>query len=855
MQDIIQLDELTINQIAAGEVIERPASVVKELVENSIDAGSTKIIVEVTKGGIESIKITDNGHGIKKEDIKTAFLRHATSKIRSAKDIEKVSSMGFRGEALASVSAVAKVEMVTKAADEIGTKIVVEAGEVISEEEVATTNGTTITVTNLFFNTPVRYKFLKRDYTEVGYIDDVMRHLALINKDIAFTLINNGKVLMQTNGSGEFKNVIYSLYDKELAENIVEVEYQHEDIKITGVVGKPQISRSNRKGQIFFVNNRYIKDKTLSSAAEKAFRGLLPLGKFGFCILNIEINPAMVDVNVHPAKLEVRFANESQIFKAVYETIKNGLTKEELVQNIMKYENKPFTLTEELKATIEGQEQLSQNSEIVSIIDGNIEKLNENKPEYLEKRENLSEEVEQNKKENPLDKFAKMNFTSPESKEVSQSKIDDIINQYRLKYGKPAEVLENLTNKELVNEEKTKNNVQEIIEGEDLFGNAITESLTQKFDLNQTQGNGSDIQNTIKVDSELSKVSKLSENHNIYENENNKLDETEKLNGETICVDAFKLNEHGEVIKTKQVYERKEDGSSAKILETKVSNPVEITDINVLTEELLTQKLAEGSQDTDVLDTAEVNRRLREGKLTENFDEMYKKAFGSEVLKKQQEQRELEEKLEGVTALKQAKNESIFKNPGLAYKIIGVAFKTYILFEVRDELYMMDQHAAHERVLFEKVKANYYQDVEKDMQTLLLPDIITLSYREHEMTKDYKDVFIKAGFEFEEFGINTIKLTAVPSMCEVLNTKELFLDILDEIDGASNTGRQEIENRFLATVACKAAVKAGMVLSETEIKSLLDEVLSLPNPFTCPHGRPTTIKMGRYDLERKFSRR
>ena len=334
MGNIVLLDELTINKIAAGEVIERPASVIKEMVENSIDAGATNITVEIKNGGISFIKVTDNGKGIAKDDLEIAFERHATSKIRSADDLDTVTSMGFRGEALASIAAIANVEMISKTEEqELGYRVVVEAGDILKKEEAGCRTGTTITVKNLFFNTPVRYKFLKKDYTESGYIEDVITRIALVNPNISIKLINTGKTVIQTNGNGNIKDVIYSIYGKDVANGILEVSYNYEDIKVSGVIGKPEISRSNRSNQIFFVNKRYIKDKTLTAATEQAYKGLIPIGKFGFVVLNLEMNPASVDVNVHPAKLEVRFQEENKVFQSIYHSIKDTLLKGELIAN------------------------------------------------------------------------------------------------------------------------------------------------------------------------------------------------------------------------------------------------------------------------------------------------------------------------------------------------------------------------------------------------------------------------------------------------------------------------------------------------------------------------------------------
>ena len=334
MGNIVLLDDLTINKIAAGEVIERPASVIKEMVENSIDAGATNINVEIKNGGISYIRVSDNGKGIPKDDMEIAFERHATSKIRQASDLDTIKSMGFRGEALASIAAIANVEMVSKYKDEqVGNRIVIEAGKTLEFEETGCPVGTSIVVKNLFFNTPVRYKFLRKDFTEAGYIEDVITRIALVNPDIAIKLVNTGKTVIQTSGNGNLQDVIYSIYGKDIASSVLDVDYTFEDIHITGVVGKPEIARSNRSNQMFFVNKRYIKDKVLTGATEKAFKGMIPIGKYGFVVLNIEMNPAKVDVNVHPSKLEVRFAEENNIFKCVYHAIQDTLLKAELVSS------------------------------------------------------------------------------------------------------------------------------------------------------------------------------------------------------------------------------------------------------------------------------------------------------------------------------------------------------------------------------------------------------------------------------------------------------------------------------------------------------------------------------------------
>ena len=317
MGSIVLLDDLTINKIAAGEVIERPASAIKEMLENSIDAGATNIIIEIKNGGISYIRITDNGKGIANDDLDMAFERHATSKIRSAEDLNTIKSMGFRGEALASIAAISKVEMISRtSSQQNGYRVIVEGGNILEKSETGAPIGTTIIVTDLFYNTPVRYKFLRKDFTEAGYIEDAVSRIALSHPEIAIKLINSGRTVIQTNGSGDLKTTIYSIYGKEIANSVIDVDYKADDIHIYGVIGKPEIARSNRANQIFFINKRYVKDKTLASAVERAYKDIIPMGKFAFVILNIDMDSRRLDVNVHPAKLEVRFEDENDIFKA-----------------------------------------------------------------------------------------------------------------------------------------------------------------------------------------------------------------------------------------------------------------------------------------------------------------------------------------------------------------------------------------------------------------------------------------------------------------------------------------------------------------------------------------------------------
>ena len=482
MGKIVLLDELTINQIAAGEVIERPASVVKEMVENSIDAGATNIVVEIKNGGISFIRVSDNGKGIAQDDLEIAFERHATSKIRSAADLDTVTSMGFRGEALASIAAVANVELVSKTQEqEIGYRVVVEAGDILEKEEMGCRTGTTITVRNLFFNTPVRYKFLKKDYTESGYIEDVITRIALVNPNVAIKLISTGKTVIQTNGNGNLKDVVYSIYGKDIANGIMEVSYNFEDIEISGVIGKPEIARSNRTNQLFFVNKRYIKDKTLTSATEQAYKGLIPIGKFGFVILNLKMNPAKVDVNVHPAKLEVRFQEENKVFQAVYHAIKDILLKSELVKDPVKEieENKnridrsAVSFEERLRNLRESKKENSQNGlfGFRKQHEKEIEEYNEQESKI--KTNNIIEDVYKN---NTLEKASGKPIDTTDvleklremkqkiENEISNNDTTGIIklNEESSTYGKENNTVNNIEKSEAQTEERIEDNQENV---------------------------------------------------------------------------------------------------------------------------------------------------------------------------------------------------------------------------------------------------------------------------------------------------------------------------------------------------------------------------------------------------------
>lgn len=617
MGNIVLLDDLTINKIAAGEVIERPANVVKELVENSIDAGSTNIIVEVKNGGKTLIKVTDNGKGIAQTDMAVSLERHATSKIKKIEDLEGIYTMGFRGEALASISAVSELTMISKTEDEpLASKIFAKAGQIENWEEVAAQKGTTIIVEKIFFNTPVRYKFLKNDATEFRYIKEFMQKVALAHPEIAVKLINEGKQIFRSSGSSKIEDVVYLFYGKDIEENLVNVDYKMGYIHITGVVGNTFTASDNRKNQIIFLNERNIQDKVLTNSADQAFKGSIGIGKYGFFILNIQMPAEYYDVNVHPTKLQVRFKEEDQIYKVLYHAIKDAILSKDFLGNTEKEEND--------------------------------EKYIQNELNFVTDHMQYGKEY---RKDSKIEEFTL-------NKKISLEKSDDETNN------------------------KEKNNAEEF---------AILDGNIQ-------------------------------EKHNSKENN------------------------------------------------------------------------TESKTENDSLIEREEKRKIN-------------------------------------------------------YKYIGIAFKTYIIVEIENEIYLIDQHAAHERVLYEQIKENYKNNIQNNIQMMLIPEVLTLSYKETSFVKENMELFRNTGFDIEFFGENTIKINGIPDLEYKVDRGHVFLDVLDEMLTNERGLLKDIEERFVATVACKAAVKAGMNLSRQEVDNLISSLLSLKNPYTCPHGRPTTVKIDIKNVE------
>lgn len=650
------LDSATIDKIAAGEVVERPSSVVKELVENALDACADAITVEIKEGGITFIRVTDNGSGIDSSQIRNAFMRHATSKIRSAEDLTHVVSLGFRGEALSSICAVAQVELITKTKDNLtGVRYVCEGAVEKECSEIGAPTGTTVLVKNLFFNTPVRRKFLKQPMTEGGYIIDLMEHMALSRPDTAFKLMVNGQVKFHTSGNGSLKEVIYRIYGKETASQLLPFEKETKGIKVEGYLGKPILNRSNRNFENYYINGRYIKSSLIAKALEDGYSNYLMQHKFPFTVLHFTIDTEMVDVNVHPTKMDVRFTGGNYLYDFVASSVAAALQQREMI------------------------------------------------PEAL-----LSEEKEE---------------------ETQKIKVPEPFEQQR-------------TRQFQVMEEQRYEAVRS--PSWDIFiREAAEESLKAMAD------------NTSSDD------------------------------------DFF------------------------------VQIPARVADSTpTLRTEMPVEPAAPG---TAMPANAE---QIEQAPAVKTEPPKQLDLFDEKMLTKENRPR---------------------------YRILGQIFDTYWLIAFTDKLFIVDQHAAHEKVKYERLMKHYH---EKDIvtQTLNPPIVVTLSAKEESTFLSCKDVFAGLGFEIEDFGGREYALRGVPVDLYGQEEKTLFLSVLDEMsEGPLHKDLTVVEEK-LATMACKSAVKGNHSFSFAEMEALIDELLTLDNPYNCPHGRPTIISMSKYEIEKKFKR-
>ncbi|MBR5127086.1 MAG: DNA mismatch repair endonuclease MutL [Roseburia sp.] len=739
MPTIQLLNQATIDKIAAGEVVERPSSVVKELVENAIDAKATAVTVEIKEGGISFIRITDNGCGIEKNQIPLAFLRHSTSKIKCVEDLLSVSSLGFRGEALSSIAAVAQVELITKTyGDLTGTRYVIEGSKEIACEEIGAPEGTTFLVKNLFFNTPARRKFLKTAQTEGGYIADLMERMALSHPNVSFKFINNGQTKLHTSGNGNKKDLIYHVFGRDITSSLIEIKQKTELFEIDGFIGKPNVSRGNRNYENYFINGRYIKSALLSKAIEEGYKGFMMQHQYPFCVLYISMNSELIDVNVHPTKMELRFTQNEVIYKSLYEIIRNALTHKEFIQQVpVKEEKKPET------------------REIVK-----------NAPEPFEVRR-LSE-------------------TRPEN--VSQTGTRPTNNRIESLSGKSANISASFLNERKIN----------------------------------------DIRKSVSVDSPYErKYPDMVRERSGFENKNAQSSpETNSANN----VSSSSANSVFERLAKRPA----EAAIKAQNVEVKVDlfpNAQGKNTVHEIREERTQLPREQEIQTENEIKETEVTGAKEQAQPTESqIPEVY-------------EQQQLDALDTGFLT------ESARKK----HKIIGQLFDTYWLIEYEEKLFIIDQHAAHEKVLYEQTMEKL-KDKSFDSQAISPPIILTLDNEEVAMLKKYEKEIANFGYEIEPFGGKEYAITAIPADFSDVDMKSMFIDMLDDFANISGEQAPILIMEKVASMSCKAAVKGHNRLSLEEATHLIDTLLTLENPYQCPHGRPTIISMTKYEIEKKFKR-
>ena len=673
VRKIAVLDQHTIDKIAAGEVVERPSSVVKELVENAIDAGATAVTVEIAEGGKKLIRITDNGGGMERDQIPLAFLRHATSKIEKVEDLEHIASLGFRGEALSSIAAVSQVELITKTPTAIsGVRYVINGGKEETLEDMGAPDGTTFLVRNLFYNVPARSKFLKSDTTEGNYISALMEQMTLSHPEISFKYIQNKQVKLHTSGNYSVKDVIYNIYGRDITKALLDVSFENDFMKIEGFVGKPEISRGNRTFENYYINGRYVKNRIIAKAIEDAYKGFLMQHKFPFVSLHIEMTGNDLDVNVHPTKMEVRFARATEVYDAVYDTVRKALTRREMIPQVSVGKDEP----REKKQTIKAGE--------------------------------IPEPFEIKRKE----QMERVSF--------------------------PVQLRE-----------------------ESCYGK-------QELPLKKEE--------PLQIHREKPSLWKKEEEQQIYRNKAQFSKEEESFFEGTL-----KEREAKEIAQAEKQAARL-DGES---------------------------KVEEKQEETSA-DTPPVQMELFEEKL-------------------------------------------LSPEARIRHKLIGQIFDTYWLVQFGDNFYIIDQHAAHEKVYYERFVKEFREQTITS-QYISPPMIVSLNLQEEALLNANRSYFRDFGFEIEPFGGKEYCISAVPSNLYGLGEEELFLEMLDHLAGEGEKDAFGIFASRLAAMACKAAVKGNHRMSPQEADKLIDELLTLENPYHCPHGRPTIISMTKAELEKKFKR-
>lgn len=702
MAQIHLLDSETIDKIAAGEVVERPSSVVKELVENAIDAKATAITVEAKEGGIEFIRVTDNGGGIEREQLRRAFLRHATSKIEKAEDLTRIASLGFRGEALSSIAAVSKVEVITKSPDTlVGNRIMLEGAVEKSLEEVGAPDGTTFIVRNLFYNTPVRRKFLKQPATEGGYIADLMEHMALSRPDISFKLVLGNQTRFHTSGNGDLREVIYRIYGRDVANSLIPVQQSAGGITVEGYLGKPVLVRSNRNFEIYFINGRFIKSNVIARALEEGYKEYLMQHKFPFCVLHITMDTAEVDVNVHPTKMDVRFSNTMGFMNLLTDMVRNTLKHREMIPDAV----------------------LGNEQEIA--------------------KQEKTQQIMAHKKATPEPFEVKRDA----SYKVMEACRYDAVRQSTLKKDSGSPAKQPLP---------------------DFRQNPVWARVKEKDE------------------SVVSATSPKNPTSAIPVQEKEKIEE-----------DVFFFEEKEEQVQP--------DNQAIKQATDQVGD--------------YTSVKAEDPIPTDACATTSDN-------VSAITDVSQMSLFEDKILSQENRSR---------------------------FRMIGQVFSTYWLIQFEEKLLIVDQHAAHEKVKYERLMRQF-RESSVTSQSLMPPVIVSLSGQEASILQEYLEVFVTLGFEIEEFGGNEFAIRSVPTDLYGCSEREMFLEVLNELSENGGRGTIKAVEEKIASMACKAAVKGNSTISTAEADELIDELLTLDNPYNCPHGRPTIISMTKYEMEKKFKR-
>lgn len=755
MADIHILNSETIDKIAAGEVVERPGSVVKELVENAIDAGATAVTVEAKDGGIEFIRVTDNGCGMASSQLRTAFLRHATSKIEDADDLARVSSLGFRGEALSSIAAVSKVEVITKTPGSItGSRILLEGAREVGFGEIGAPEGTTFLMRSLFYNTPVRRKFLKQPATEGGYIADLMEHLALSRPDISFKLVLGGQMKFHTSGNGDLREVIYRIYGRDVANALVPIRAKQEGICLEGYLGKPVTVRSNRNFEIYFINGRFIRSNVVAKAVEEGYKEYLMQHKFPLCVLHLTMDPGKVDVNVHPTKMDVRFS-ETIAFCGF--------------------------LTEAVRQTLRTHEMIPEAS--------------------------LSSEKELREKR-AAERKARENQTAPEPFEQARSNACRVMEE--AKYTSNRSKPQDFTNNPVWNRVKGNNGFS----SENRMKNTVE---TQEKSNGLTRPAETQTAETQTAEAQASKEMRMP-----------------KEVQEPAGISVEKQIPPGIVHAPQAALDKQADEIEDDVFFEETSE--------LLQEDMLPQndKLPQGiDTDTSTLKSS-------------SLPETSQPAVSGQSEPAISEQAQPEIPVTGVQ-MNLFEDKILTLDNRSRFRIIGQVFETYWLIEFEEKLLMIDQHAAHEKVNYERLIKQYH---EKNVlsQGLLPPVIVSLSGQEEAVLKEHLDTFTALGFEIEAFGGSEYALRSVPVDLYGCNEREMFLEVLDSLSGGVGFGSLRVIEEKIASMSCKAAVKGNNKLSMAEAEALIDELLTLENPYNCPHGRPTIITMTKTEMERKFKR-